>query len=121
MRPTFLGLFVAAACTFCAATPAGAVLPAYQITDLGTLGGTNSNARGINVFGQVVGYSTTAGGATHAFIYAGGMMADLGTLGGTSSYAYGISDGGQIVGTSNTSANGGGAITHAHKRLDAFR
>ena len=36
--------------------------------DLGTLGGFESYAGGINYAGQVVGYSETAGGADHAFI-----------------------------------------------------
>jgi len=52
------------------------------MTDLGTLGGTESLARGINDSGQVVGYSATASGHWYAFLYYGGTMADLGTLGG---------------------------------------
>ena len=67
---------------------------------IGTLGGNNSYANGINDAGQVVGYSATAGGVQHAFITGpNGMgMRDLGTLGGTDSFAYGINDAGQVVG-----------------------
>jgi probable HAF family extracellular repeat protein len=78
-----------------------------QTTLLPTLGGDFSLARAINDQDQIVGYSTTADGQIHAFIYQGGTMTDLGTLNGASgdSLAYGINDKGQIVGAS-TAADG---------------
>ena len=42
---------------------------AFNIIDLGTLGGQASAVTAMNSSGQVVGYSYTATGATHAFIY----------------------------------------------------
>lgn len=73
---------------------------AYELTDLGTLGGSTSNAAGINSAGQVVGSSTTTGDlTTHAFLYSQGTMIDLGTLGGTSSQASGINNSAQVVGS----------------------
>src|SRR5215470_7337625 len=42
---------------------------AYTVVDLGTLGGSFGEARGINSSGQVVGYSTTADGLARAFIW----------------------------------------------------
>ena len=80
------------------ATSASAQSHAYLIdlnsktaTNLGTLGGEFSSASGINDVGQVVGYSGTAGGATHAFITGpdGVGMRDLGSLDGGNSYARG--------------------------------
>jgi probable HAF family extracellular repeat protein len=74
---------------------------AYELTDLGTLGGTKSEGFGINDAGQVVGRSSLAGdAATHAFLYDHGALTDLGTLGGTSSSAKAINASGQIVGYS---------------------
>ena len=71
---------------------------ASKMIDLGTLGGTNSYACGINDNGQVVGYTINTGGTSHAWLYSSGMMTDLGTLGGTNSYAYSINASGQVVG-----------------------
>lgn len=76
--------------------------------DLGTLGGTYSQAQGINDNADVVGYSTTSNGGTHAFLYSGGTMKDLGTLDGSAdvsveSHANWINALGQIVGYSSTS------------------
>src|SRR5579871_221145 len=84
---------------------AGTLLPSgaqtiYNVTDLGTLGGSSSVASGINASGQVVGTSYIAQDtAYHAFRYdrVNGML-DMGTLGGVNSEAKGINDYGRIVG-----------------------
>ena len=78
----------------------------YTVTDLGTLGGTWSQANGINASGQVVGQAAgTPGDGYHAFLYSGSTMTDLGTLGGTDSYATGINASGQVVGYAYTPGN----------------
>ena len=92
-------------------SPDGAVYNAYRFSggsalDLGTLGGANSFAGGINSAGQVVGRSQTATGATHAFVWTSGgaggaalnpQMKDLSPTGGTSA-ATAINSTGQIAG-----------------------
>lgn len=72
--------------------------PLYQLLDLGTLGGQHSTATAINGNGQVVGYSETDPGDTHAFVFDGTTLQDLGTLGGQNSHASGINSYGQVVG-----------------------
>jgi len=74
--------------------------------DLGILGGTNSEAYGINARGQVVGYSQPTSGSYHAFLWdpGTGAMTDLGTLGGPESRALGINARGQVVGWSRTAS-----------------
>lgn len=75
--------------------------PEYTITDLGTLGGSDSRGNSINSSGHVVGYSSTDNdGPEHAFLYKDGTMTDLHTLGGSYSFGYGVDDDGQVVGSS---------------------
>jgi probable HAF family extracellular repeat protein len=78
-----------------------------SLIDLGTLpGGSASGADGINDSGEVVGWSYTASGDTHAFLYTQATrMTDLGTLGGNDSEADGINDSGEVVGWSNTASS----------------
>ena len=53
----------------------------YDITDLGTLGGSESFAYAINDRGSIVGSSRLAGNvATHAFLFGSGAMIDLDPL-----------------------------------------
>jgi probable HAF family extracellular repeat protein len=70
------------------------------MTDLGTLGGLNSSATGINSRGQVVGVSDIPGNQHRAFLWSGSMT-DLGTLpGGFRSEAAAINASGEVVGYS---------------------
>ena len=56
----------------------GASAQRYFITDLGTLGGTESFAYALNDSGQVVGTSRISGDvSTHSFLYTDGKMTDL--------------------------------------------
>jgi probable HAF family extracellular repeat protein len=71
--------------------------------DLGALGDSISSGYAINNAGQVVGFSYSASGPSHAFLYTDGQMRDLGTLGGTHSAAEGINNAGQVVGTADKS------------------
>ena len=97
---------------------AAAAPPAYTITDLGTLGGTESFGSGLNASGQVAGASYTIGGAAyHTFLWkpttpngASGTKTDLLTLGGTQSFGNGLNASGQVAGESFTT---GDAATHA--------
>jgi len=75
----------------------------HKIVDLGTLGGTNSQAYGVNCDGLVVGSSGTMDDATtDAFVWDPEFgMQDLGTLGGTVAQATAINCSGQVVGFSS--------------------
>jgi probable HAF family extracellular repeat protein len=77
-------------------------LASAAVTDLGTLGGTNSRAIAINNSGQIVGTSDLAGGGSHAFLYESGVMRDLGSLGGDSA-PVAINNAGLIIGNSSPS------------------
>ena len=79
----------------------------YQVTSLGTLGGTSSIANGINNKGWVTGQANLQGDQTgHAFLWQKRSgMTDLGTLGGpNSSVNWPVKDDiGLIAGVSDTS------------------
>src|SRR4051812_46187529 len=83
----------------------------YTVIDLGTLGGNSSDARALNLAGQVIGTATLPGdSARHAYLWENGVMRDLGTLGGTASGVGGINASGQVVGYSYLP---GGTDAHA--------
>lgn len=69
---------------------------AYIFTDLGTLGGSNSAATGINNAGQIVGYSQSADSASHNIVWNGSTTTDF----GTNESLYAINNNGQVVGYS---------------------
>lgn len=58
---------------------------AGHMTDLGSLGGTNSMASAINARGWVTGSTATSTAAEHAFVWNGTTMTDLGVCAGASS------------------------------------
>jgi probable HAF family extracellular repeat protein len=75
----------------------------YTVIDLGTLGGSYSEAFYMNNRAAIGGVSSRVDGTEHAFLWQKGVMADLGTLGGPNSEAFGgpnLSN--QLVGQSDT-------------------
>lgn len=88
-----------------------------QMRNLGTLGGSFSDAYGINAAGWVAGEAATDRGVAHAFLYRGVRMRDLGTLGGASSCARAINGSGQIVGHSLTRAGVSHAFLYEREKM----
>lgn len=83
-----------------------AVAASWKIVDLGTIGGTYSEAHGINDPGEIVGFSGTSGDSSqHAFLYRNGTMTDLSNAPSAVNSALGINKAGIIVGY--TSPSGG--------------
>ncbi len=74
----------------------------WELTELGTLGGSYSAAFEINDITQIVGRADVPGDLDHAFLWADGVMTDLGTLGGSESFAFGVNNLGQVVGWAMT-------------------
>src|SRR3954468_12922134 len=85
----------------------------YTVTDLGTLGGSESFANGLNASGQVSGASYMLGDADyHTFLWkpttansSSGTKTDLGTLGGSQSFGNALNSSGQVAGESAITGN----------------
>jgi uncharacterized membrane protein len=96
-----------------------------DIINLGTLGGNQSGATGVNDWGDVAGGALTKttetlllprppyfniflfgnGTTSHAFLWHNGKMHDLQTLGGQDSMAFYVNDSGQVAGASDVDSN----------------
>ena len=78
--------------------------PRYTVIELGTLGGTYSQAFYVNNKGVASGEASLADGNWHAILWEGPFKRDLGTLGGLSSSVFNSpNDIGQAVGEAETS------------------
>lgn len=93
-------------------TLAGHAAAGSSITQIGTLGGFQSNALGINDARQVVGQASLPGDAfAHAYLWQNGAITDLGALDSkVSSTAWRINNLGQVVGWSGQPAGGNAAM-----------
>jgi probable HAF family extracellular repeat protein len=83
---------------------AAALLHQFTIQDLGTFGGDEAGALGINELGEVVGFAQLPEGTLQAFIWRAGQdKQSLGTLGGANSRARAINDRSEVAGISEVS------------------
>jgi probable HAF family extracellular repeat protein len=86
-----------------------------MLTSVGTLGGSDSFIRAINDNNDAVGESTTANGASHAFLFAGGRLHDLTAEHGIASAAA-LNDRGEVAGSDSN----GRAMVLRNGKVDAF-
>ena len=78
--------------------------PRYTVIELGTLGGTYSQAFYVNNQGVASGEASLADGNWHAILWQGPFKRDLGTLGGLASSVFNSPNAiGQVVGEAETS------------------
>ncbi len=83
-----------------------ALPPTYTITDLGTLGGSYSEAVFVRNDGLAAGTASPADNTLHAVLWHNGQMGDLSTpgLGGPNSGVYGVNQIGQVLVAAETTA-----------------
>ncbi len=85
--------------------------------ELGTLGGTNSRAFGVNERVDITGAAQTTNGTFHAFLWRQGRLEDLGTLGGKNSYGHAINSAFDIAGVSETTQQVRHAFLHTGGKM----
>lgn len=85
-----------------------------MLTSVGTLGGSDSVIQAINDNNQAIGYSTTADGATHPFLFTGGRIHDLTADYGISS-ANSLNNRVEVAGSSD-----GRAMVLRNGKVDVF-
>ena len=71
----------------------------YEAVNLGTLGGANGSARGVNNNGAVIGFAQAADRSTHPFLWQNHVMQALDSGGNGFTSAEAINDDGVIAGT----------------------
>ena len=100
------------------AISSAAAAPEYFPRDLGTLGGAQSAATGVNDLSQVVGWSLDAAGRTQAFVWAGGTLTGLPNFpGGSNGIATAINNAGEITGYADVSGTNHHAFLYASNSL----
>ena len=116
---TCVGLLVSSYLVSSHPRPAAAQAANYIVTDLGTIGGVESRAFGINFSGRVVGESDTPTSAEpeSPFAWTSGAMTDIGNFGGGGGAAHAVNDIGYAVGSADLSLGG---ATHAFIWSDIF-
>lgn len=79
----------------------------YIVTDLGSLGGSQSKAYAINNSGRIVGNSnpTVGGLSLNPFALTGGQITNMGTFGGESGTAFAVNEIGYAIGNAATAVN----------------
>jgi len=85
--------------------------------ELGTFGGANSRAFGINERAEITGAAQTTNGAFHAFLWRQGKLHDLGTLGGRNSYGHAVNSASDVVGVAETAQQIRRAFLHTGGKM----
>ncbi len=91
----------------------GFVWSAGTLVPVGTLGGENSTASGINGSGHVAGYANVASGDSRAFVSSGPIPVDLAVFGGVNSFGTAINNRGQVTGQYLDAASNYRAFLHS--------
>lgn len=103
MNKTYL-LVILAVFLAAAGTASGQAPPRYTVTDLGSLGGQEDDATGLNNRGQIVGGADTAKHGkgpefiTNVFLWQNGHMRGVPGLDGSHAFVVAVNDAGQMAG-----------------------